>query len=95
MNMLLVLRSAEDMHAAVKSVNDSPTCRRRRVPKPHDPMPHDAHRILGIWLRHRLGANPPAWAKTGHVLIVQADSDDACTLTETITGDLERSVAPR
>ncbi len=56
MSMLLLVRSADDVRAAVKAASEFLVYRRRRFEEPRE-----TDEVLGIWLRRELDAGLPAW----------------------------------
>jgi len=56
MSMLLLVRSANDVRAAVKAASEFLVYRRR-----HFEEPRETDEVLGIWLRRELDADLPAW----------------------------------
>lgn len=56
MSMLLLVRSADDMRAAVEAANEFLMYQRQRVAEARE-----VDEVLGIWLRRELDADLPAW----------------------------------
>ena len=59
MSMLLLVRSADDVRAAVKTASEFLVYRRRHFAEPRETRETDE--VLGIWLRRELDADLPAW----------------------------------
>ena len=56
MSMLLLIRSADDVHSAVEAASELMVYRRHRFAEARE-----ADEVLGIWLRRELDADLPAW----------------------------------
>ena len=56
MSMLLLIRSADDLRAAVETASELLVYRRQRFAEARE-----ADEVLGIWLRRELDADLPAW----------------------------------
>ena len=56
MSMLLLIRSADEVHSAVEAANEFLVYRRQRFAEASE-----ADEVLGIWLRRELDADLPAW----------------------------------